>query len=114
MKRRKLKPLKGYQILLIGIYVKASNSDFEDTSWYIYYWDKKRRRLFEEQGWNVTPLMKHRGDVIPEGEEYYEAWASKKSQRSIPALIRKVDNDFDRLSNLFESYDIIIEEVGRL
>lgn len=99
---------------MLGIYVKALNSDFESIEWYTYYWDKKKRRLFEEAGLDVTPLMRHRGDAIPEGIEYYEAWARKTPHRSLSALLKKIETDFNKFSNIFESYDVILEEVGIL
>lgn len=109
-----MKLRKGLKIFLMQIYIKSANEDFEDVQSYIYYWDGPRRYIFEEEGSNITPLMKQRGDIIPDGVDYYETWVSKKEERSIQELIDRTTLGFNRFHRLFAEYEINITEIGEL
>ena len=100
---------KRVKVFLVEMYVKSSSGNYENVSDTIYYYDKKRRRVWEESGFNVAPLMRP-----PSSEPVYQTYTERKSQRSIKALEAKYFKDYENFKSMFSDFDVLITELGSL
>lgn len=112
--KRTLKPKKGNLILLVETYVKAKNSDFESVSGTIYYVDKKRQKIWKEDGFETTSLLKYKGITTEPNVEYYHSYARGVKSRSIKKLVESYHKGFKSFESIFSDFDIQISEIGTL
>ena len=103
MKQTRSKPKRGNKVFLITSYCTNAAADFESFHQSIYIIDSKRRMVWQEESMDFAAI--NRG--------VYN-FSTKQRERSLPALLRKYDQDYQKLKHFLNNFELEVVELGSL